>query len=150
MSKYLSSVRTKEGYAELKLRVERTLSAIPVIGRPLACGLYQLKNGIKQFLVPGMLFEDMGITYLGPVDGHNVQEMIRVFKEAKRVQHAVLVHVITKKGKGYKPAEENPARFHGVEPFDIKTGNPLKEKGVLPKAYHGCILREDLRTCRKE
>ena len=79
--------------------MERTLSAIPVIGRPLACGLYQLKNGIKQFLVPGMLFEDMGITYLGPVDGHNVQEMIRVFKEAKRVQHAVLVHVITKKGK---------------------------------------------------
>lgn len=75
-----------------------------------------------------MLFEDMGITYLGPVDGHNVQEMIRVFKEAKRVQHAVLVHVITKKGKGYKPAEENPARFHGVEPFDIKTGNPLKKK----------------------
>ena len=128
MSKYLSSVRTKEGYAELKLRVERTLSAIPVIGRPLACGLYQLKNGIKQFLVPGMLFEDMGITYLGPVDGHNVQEMIRVFKEAKRVQHAVLVHVITKKGKGYKPAEENPSRFHGVEPFDIKTGNPLKKK----------------------
>ena len=99
-----------------------------MIGRPLACGLYQLKNGIKQFLVPGMLFEDMGITYLGPVDGHNVQEMIRVFKEAKRVQHAVLVHVITKKGKGYKPAEENPARFHGVEPFDIKTGNPLKKK----------------------
>ena len=128
MSKYLSSVRTKEGYAELKLRVERTLSAIPVIGRPLAYGLHQLKNGIKQFLVPGMLFEDMGITYLGPVDGHNVQEMIRVFKEAKRVQHAVLVHVITKKGKGYKPAEENPARFHGVEPFDIKTGNPLKKK----------------------
>ena len=128
MSKYLSSVRTKEGYAELKLRVERTLSAIPVIGRPLACGLYQLKNGIKQFLVPGMLFEDMGITYLGPVDGHDVKEMIRVFKEAKRVQHAVLVHVITKKGKGYKPAEENPARFHGVEPFDIKTGNPLKKK----------------------
>ena len=128
MSKYLSSVRTKEGYAELKLRVERTLSAIPVIGRPLACGLYQLKNGIKQFLVPGMLFEDMGITYLGPVDGHNVQEMFRIFKEAKRVQHAVLVHVITKKGKGYKPAEENPARFHGVEPFDIKTGNPLKKK----------------------
>ena len=99
MSKYLSSVRTKEGYAELKLRVERTLSAIPVIGRPLAYGLYQLKNRIKQFLVPGMLFEDMGITYLGPVDSHNVQEMIRVFKEAKRVQHAVLVHVITKREK---------------------------------------------------
>ena len=128
MSRYLSSVRTKEGYAELKLKVERGLSSIPVIGKPMAYGLYQLKNGIKQFLVPGMLFEDMGITYLGPVDGHDVKAMIRVFKEAKRVQHAVLVHVITKKGKGYKPAEENPARFHGVEPFDIKTGKPLKKK----------------------
>ena len=128
MSRYLSSVRTKEGYAELKLKVERGLSSIPVIGKPMAYGLYQLKNGIKQFLVPGMLFEDMGITYLGPVDGHDVKTMIRVFKEAKRVQHAVLVHVITKKGKGYKPAEENPARFHGVEPFDIKTGKPLKKK----------------------
>lgn len=99
MSRYLSSVRTKEGYAELKLKVERGLSSIPVIGKPMAYGLYQLKNGIKQFLVPGMLFEDMGITYLGPVDGHDVKTMIRVFKEAKRVQHAVLVHVITKKGK---------------------------------------------------
>ena len=82
MSRYLSSVRTKEGYAELKLKVERGLSSIPVIGKPMAYGLYQLKNGIKQFLVPGMLFEDMGITYLGPVDGHDVKAMIRVFKEA--------------------------------------------------------------------
>ena len=92
-----------------------------------------------------MLFEDMGITYLGPVDGHNVQEMIRVFKEAKRVQHAVLVHVITKKGKGYKPAEENPARFHGVEPFDIKTGNPLKKKEV---PSYTDVFSEKI--CRKE
>ena len=75
-----------------------------------------------------MLFEDMGITYLGPVDGHNVKEMVQTFKEARRVRHAVLVHVITKKGKGYAPAEKNPSRFHGVEPFDIATGKPLKEK----------------------
>mgnify|MGYP000385773325 CR=1 FL=1 len=128
MSKYLSNVRTKESYAELKLNVVKGLSSIPFIGKGLSNGLYTVKNLIKQLFVPGMLFEDMGITYLGPVDGHNVKEMIRVFKEAKRVRHAVLVHVLTKKGKGYEPAEKNPARFHGVEPFDIATGKPLKEK----------------------
>ena len=128
MSKYLSNVRTKESYAELKLNVVKGLSSIPFIGKGLSNGLYTVKNLIKQLFVPGMLFEDMGITYLGPVDGHNVKEMIRVFKEAKRVRHAVLVHVLTKKGKGYEPAEKNPARFHGVEPFDIETGKPLKEK----------------------
>ena len=128
MSKYLSNVRTKESYAKLKLNVVKGLSSIPFIGKGLSNGLYTVKNLIKQLFVPGMLFEDMGITYLGPVDGHNVKEMIRVFKEAKRVRHAVLVHVLTKKGKGYEPAEKNPARFHGVEPFDIATGKPLKEK----------------------
>lgn len=128
MSKYLSGVRTRESYADLKLGVDRALSSIPVVGKNLSYGLYLAKNGIKQFLVPGMLFEDMGITYLGPVDGHNVKEMVQVLKEARRVRHAVLVHVITKKGKGYGPAEKNPARFHGVEPFDIATGKALKEK----------------------
>ena len=128
MSRYLSSVRTKESYAELKKGVDRALSAIPVVGKSLSYGLYLAKNGVKQFFVPGMLFEDMGITYLGPVDGHNVPELVRTLKEAKRVRHAVLVHVITKKGKGYAPAEQNPARFHGVDPFDIATGQPLKKK----------------------
>lgn len=128
MSKYLSNVRTKESYADLKLGVEKTLSSIPVIGKGLSYGLYTIKNGIKQLLVPGMLFEDMGITYLGPVDGHNVKEMVQVLREARRVRHAVLVHVLTKKGKGYGPAEKNPARFHGVDSFDIATGKPLKEK----------------------
>lgn len=128
MSRYLSSVRTKEGYAELKKGVEKTLSSIPVVGPGLSRGIYTVKNGIKHLLVPGMLFEDMGITYLGPVDGHDVKAMVQVFKEAKRVRHAVLVHVITKKGKGYAPAEQNPARFHGVDAFDIATGKSLKEK----------------------
>ena len=128
MSRYLSSVRTKESYAELKKGVDRALSAIPVVGKSLSYGLYLAKNGVKQFFVPGMLFEDMGITYLGPVDGHTVPELVRTLKEAKRVRHAVLVHVITKKGKGYAPAEKNPARFHGVDPFDIATGQPLKKK----------------------
>ena len=128
MSRYLSSVRTKESYAELKKGVDRALSAIPVVGKSLSYVLYLAKNGVKQLFVPGMLFEDMGITYLGPVDGHNVPELVRTLKEAKRVRHAVLVHVITKKGKGYAPAEKNPARFHGVDPFDIATGQPLKKK----------------------
>lgn len=128
ISRYLSGVRTRESYADLKRGVEKTLSSIPVVGKSLSYGLYMAKNGIKQFLVPGMWFEDMGITYLGPVDGHNVKEMVRVFKEARKVKHAVLVHVITKKGKGYGPAEKNPSRFHGVEPFDVATGKSLKEK----------------------
>lgn len=128
MSKYLSSVRTKDSYAELKRGVETTLKAIPVVGTGIATGVSMVKNSIKQFLVPGMLFEDMGITYLGPVDGHDVSAMVRVLKEARRVRHAVLVHVITKKGKGYGPAEKNPARFHGVDAFDVMTGKSLKEK----------------------
>ncbi|MBQ5699234.1 MAG: 1-deoxy-D-xylulose-5-phosphate synthase, partial [Lachnospiraceae bacterium] len=128
MSSYLSGIRTKESYANLKKGVEKALDAIPVVGSGLKNSVYMLKNGIKQFLVPGMLFEDMGITYLGPVDGHDVKAMVRVLKEAKRVRHAVVVHVITKKGKGYGPAEKNPARFHGVDAFDVATGKSIKEK----------------------
>ena len=128
MSSYLSGIRTKESYANLKKGVEKALNAIPVVGSGLKNSVYMLKNGIKQFLVPGMLFEDMGITYLGPVDGHDVKAMVRVLKEAKRVRHAVVVHVITKKGKGYGPAEKNPARFHGVDAFDVATGKSIKEK----------------------
>ena len=128
MSKYLSSVRTRESYTALKKGVENALNAIPGVGRSIATGVSMVKNGIKQFFVPGMLFEDMGITYLGPVDGHDVKAMVQVLKEAKRMRKAVLVHVITKKGKGYGPAEKNPSRFHGVDAFDVVTGKSLKEK----------------------
>jgi len=128
MSKYLGSVRTRESYTELKKGVENALNAIPGVGKSIATGVSMVKNSIKQFFVPGMLFEDMGITYLGPVDGHDVNAMVQVLKEAKRLKKAVLVHVITKKGKGYGPAEKNPARFHGVDAFDVKTGKSIKEK----------------------
>ena len=128
MSKYLSSVRTRESYTALKKGVENALNAIPGVGRSIATGVSMVKNGIKQFFVPGMLFEDMGITYLGPVDGHDVKAMVQVLKEAKRMRKAVLVHVITKKGKGYGPAEKNPSRFHGVDAFDVVTGKSIKEK----------------------
>ena len=128
MSKYLGSVRTREGYTALKKGVENALNAIPGVGKSIATGVSMVKNSIKQFFVPGMLFEDMGITYLGPVDGHDVCTMVQVLKEAKRMRKAVLVHVITKKGKGYGPAEKNPSRFHGVDAFDVVTGKSVKEK----------------------
>lgn len=128
MSKYLNGIRSGEGYNRLKKDVEAALMKIPVIGDGLVDKISRTKNSIKQLVIPGMLFENMGITYLGPVDGHNVREMVKVFTKARKMDHAVLVHVNTKKGRGYGPAEKNPARFHGVEPFDPATGNSLKKK----------------------
>lgn len=128
MSRYLSGLRTGEGYNDLKKFVAAALERVPVIGYSLVDKISRTKNGIKQLFIPGMLFENMGITYLGPVDGHDIKQLTKTFKEAKKLDHAVLVHVLTKKGKGYGPAEKNPSAFHGVEPFDIETGKPKKEK----------------------
>ena len=124
MSKYLNGLRTAQAYTDLKKGVEDTLKRIPGRGDRIVSQLRKTKSGIKQLFVPGMFFEDMDITYLGPVDGHDMRKLTKVLSEAKRVDHAVLVHVITKKGKGYAPAEENPARFHGLGPYDIETGEP--------------------------
>ncbi len=128
MSTYLSSIRTGEGYLDLKKHVTNVLSRVPVVGDSIIEKISRTKNGIKQLLIPGMLFENMGITYLGPIDGHNTKALTRAFREAKKLNHTVLVHVITQKGKGYSFAEKNPSRFHGVEPFDILTGESKKEK----------------------
>lgn len=128
MSRYLNGIRTGEGYNDLKRLVNNSLEKVPVIGRPLIDKISRTKNGIKQLLIPGMLFENMGITYLGPVDGHDIRALRKVFREAKKLDHAVLVHVRTKKGKGYAPAERNPSRFHGISPFDVETGKPKAEK----------------------
>ena len=127
MSGYLNGLRTAEAYTGLKKGVEDTLMKIPVQGEKILYQMKKTKSGLKQLFVPGMFFEDMGITYLGPVDGHDIRKLYKTFQEAKRVDHAVLVHVLTKKGKGYVPAEENPSRFHGIVPFDIETGE-AKEK----------------------
>ena len=128
MSKYLSSIRTGTGYNDLKKYVTEILEKIPVVGKPMIDKISRTKQSIKQLLIPGMLFENMGITYLGPVDGHDIRQLCRVFQEAKKLDHAVLIHVLTQKGKGYEPAEQNPSHFHGVEPFDIGTGKNVKEK----------------------
>ena len=128
MSRYLNGLRTAQAYTELKKGVEDTLMRIPGKGERIVHQVRKTKSGIKQLLVPaGMFFEDMDITYLGPVDGHDLKSLVKILNEAKRVDHAVLVHVITKKGKGYLPAETNPSKFHGTGPFDIETGEP-KEK----------------------
>ena len=127
MSRYLNGLRTAEAYTGLKKGVEDTLMKIPLQGEKILYQMKKTKSGLKQLFVPGMFFEDMGITYLGPVDGHDIRKLYKTFQEAKRVDHAVLVHVLTKKGKGYGPAEENPSRFHGIVPFDIETGE-AKEK----------------------
>ena len=129
MSRYLNGLRTAEAYTGLKKGVEDTLMKIPVQGEKILYQMKKTKSGLKQLLVPGMFFEDMGITYLGPVDGHDIRKLYKIFQEAKRVDHAVLVHVLTKKGKGYAPAEENPSRFHGIVPFDIETGE-AKQKST--------------------
>ena len=128
MSKYLSGIRTGAGYNDLKRQITDLLEKVPVAGPRMIRRISMIKQGLKQLLIPGMLFEDMGITYLGPVDGHDVKQLSRVLNEAKRLDHAVLVHVLTKKGKGYAPAEKNPSAFHGVNPFDISTGKPKKAK----------------------
>ena len=104
------------------------MSRIPVYGEKIIRNIHKTKSSIKQLVIPGMYFENMGIVYLGPVDGHDISAMIRTFHEASKIEGAVLVHVITKKGKGYVPAERHPARFHGTEPFDIETGLPLKPR----------------------
>ena len=130
MSQYLNGLRTAQAYTGLKKGVEDTLKKIPGKGDRIIYHMKRTKSGIKQLFVPGMFFEDMGITYLGPVDGHDIEGLIKVIEEAKRVKGAVLVHVITQKGKGYGPAEKHPARFHGAEPFDIETGIPSHPRTV--------------------
>lgn len=125
MSMYLDGLRTANFYNNLKKGVTNTLEKIPGVGENLVSGIRKTKNSIKQLFVPGMLFEDMGITYLGPVDGHDIKKLYRTLKEAQKMDHAVLVHVITTKGKGYSPAEKEPSKFHGVSPFDMETGETL-------------------------
>ena len=124
VSKYLNNIRTADMYLDLKEGIYNSLRGKPKYGDKVVSQIRRAKSSFKQLVVPGMFFEDMGITYLGPVDGHNIQEMVHIFKEARKVKKAVLVHVITQKGRGYAPAERHPARFHGAEPFDIETGIP--------------------------
>lgn len=129
MSKYLDTLRTAPAYSDLKNAVEVAISSIPLKGDAMVERIKKTKSSIKQLFVPGMFFEDMGIKYLGPVDGHDIRALIRAFKDAKRVNGPVLLHVLTTKGKGYVPAEDDPSKFHGTGPYIIETGEALAKDG---------------------
>lgn len=124
VSKYLNSIRTADTYLDIKEGVYKTLMDVPKYGDKVARGIQKAKKTFKQIVIPGMFFEDLGIRYMGTVDGHDIAKIARLIRESKRINEAVLIHVMTQKGKGYEPAERHPARFHGAEPFDIETGLP--------------------------
>lgn len=128
MANYLGQIRTNQKYIGLKDGIETTLKKVPKLGNAILDKLKRSKDSLKRFFIPGMLFEDMGITYLGPIDGHNLIQMMTAFQNAKKMKKAVIVHVVTKKGKGYRHAENDPSKFHGVDPFVVKTGNPVEHK----------------------
>lgn len=129
VSKYLNNIRTATGYLDLKEGIYNALLGTKR-GNSTINKIRRAKSSFKQLVIPGMLFEDMGLTYLGPVDGHDIEALVKVIGEAKRVKGPVLIHAMTQKGKGYAPAERHPARFHGAEPFDIETGLPSRPRTV--------------------
>lgn len=127
MSNYLGRIRTSGNYTGLKEDVEKLLSRVPGVGEHLAGKIRGIKDLVKRVFIPGMLFEDMGLTYIGPIDGHNISQMVTAFRSAAQMNEAVIVHVCTRKGRGYPPAEKDPSRFHGVSPFNVKDGTDRKK-----------------------
>ncbi len=136
----LSKLRTKKMYTKSNISIKKMLNKIPVIGKPLVKIIRRAKRGIKQLIIPKMFFEDIGFRYLGPVDGHNIEQLENLLKISKQLDGPVIIHVLTKKGKGYEIAEKNPDRFHATGPFDIKTGKSKKEK----KTDYSKIMGETL------
>lgn len=146
MSKYLARLRTADFYTGLKKGVTTALNKIPVVGDSMIRKMRKTKSSIKQLVVPGMFFEDMGITYLGPIPGHNIPVLCRALREARRMDEPVLLHVMTEKGKGYAPAEKHPDKFHGIGPFQIETGEPetAKKKDSYTDVF-GKVLCDEAR-----
>lgn len=142
MSSYLSGLRTASAYTDFKMDVTKALNRIPGIGPGMVDAMRKTKSSIKQIIIPGMLFEDMGLTYLGPVDGHNIPQLIKTFQEAKRFEGPILMHVLTQKGRGYEPAMRHPARFHGAGPFDVKTGLPVGKSNPTYTDVFSTVMRK--------
>lgn len=137
LSAYLSKIRATPTYMNFRDDIEYIIKKIPAVGNNLYKTAERLKEGVKQVLVEGMLFEELGFTYLGPIDGHNVQEISEVLKKAKKIKGPVLIHTITKKGKGYSFAEQKPDVFHGVGPFEVRTGENLKPSKINYSSVFG-------------
>lgn len=142
ISDYLGGLRTSSAYTGFKMGVSSALEKIPGIGPELVNALRKTKSSIKQMVIPGMLFENMGLTYLGPVNGHNIRQLTKVLAEAKRFEGPVLVHVVTEKGRGYAPAMRHPARFHGTSAFEIETGLPVKRSNPTYTDIFSTVMRK--------
>jgi len=147
MASYLSRLRADPRYDKKKEDIEYLLKRIPVIGTKVAKAVAKAKDSLKYLLVSGLIFEELGFTYLGPIDGHDQALLEQILNQAKLKKGPVLVHVVTRKGKGYKPAEENPDIFHGVGPFDPKTGKIIKKSA--PPTYTA-VFGETLCSLAKE
>lgn len=128
ISMLLSKMRTKKTYSKSSDVVKKVILKMPAVGKPIVKIVRRIKRSIKQLIIPKMFFEDIGFRYLGPVDGHDIEELERMLKISKQLEGPVLIHVLTKKGKGYRIAEENPDKFHATGPFDLETGKSKKEK----------------------
>lgn len=150
MSNYLGKMRTNQKYNNLKINIEERLDKIPNVGVTMAETIKNAKNSIKHLLVPGMLFEEMGVIYVGPIDGHNIESMLSAFQAAARIKNRpVLVHVVTKKGKGYLPAENNPSAFHGVGTFNPKTGEIDESEETTYTDVFGKWMVEKGKKCKE-
>lgn len=150
MARYLAKIRTEPSYFRIKGNVEKTLDHIPGIGHPMHHALTRSKSVLKQLLYNSTIFEDMGFYYYGPFDGHNIDKLIEVFTNVKSINHPVLLHVITQKGKGYSFAEQNPGAFHGVSSFNIKTGKSISSGPNFSAVFGETLCRiaeEDGRIC---
>ena len=150
MARYLARIRTEPSYFRMKGNVENTLDHIPIVGEPMHHVLTKSKSVVKQLLYNSTIFEDMGFYYYGPFDGHDLEKMIEVFTNVKTINHPVLLHVVTQKGRGYSYAEHNPGAFHGVSKFDIKTGKPLFSGTSFSSVFGEAICgfaEEDKRIC---
>ena len=130
LNKLLTKLRVKKNYTKSNKYGKKVISHIPIVGNAIISLVSKMKDSIKQLIIPGMYFEEIGFRYLGPFDGHDIDELEDIFRQAKELEGPTLIHVITKKGKGYKIAENNPDKFHGVGKFDLETGNPVDKKGL--------------------
>lgn len=130
MSEYLSKMRTEPSYKKVKKDIEFLLRKIPAIGEHVVKTVERLKDSVRYLLVPGMLFEELGFNYVGPIDGHNLEILTEVLEKAKDMQGPILIHVLTCKGKGYEPAECNPGKFHGVGPYCVESGEVIKNGNI--------------------
>lgn len=137
---YLSKIRTKREYTHSNKKVKEFTQKIPIIGKPIVKIAHYTKQIIKRAVIHNMYFEDIGFTYLGPVDGHNIEDLENIMENSKTIKGPVLIHVISKKGKGYEPAEKNADKFHGVSSFNKETGEAIKIKGKDYSAVFGETL----------